>query len=188
MKRCNFCFGTKNFPQSEKYLQYHDTRWCKIEHREQELFANFILEMMQAGISWNLILEKEENFRQAFDSFDPQKVANYDEGKIDELMQNAGIIRNRAKIKAAIANAEAFLKIQKEFGSFDRYIWAFTEGKVIDHHLEKMEDMPTKNALSERISADLKKHGFQFVGPVIIYSYLQSIGIINDHAIDCDYR
>ena len=187
-KRCNFSFGTTQNQISEKVLAYHDMRWCKPEHRDRELFAMLVLEGMQAGVSWNLILAKEENFRKAFDGFDPQIVAAYDDARVEELMQDAGIIRNRRKLQSAITNARAFLKVQKEFGSFDKYIWSFTNGKVVDHHLLDVKDMPAKDALSERVSADLKKRGFTFVGPTIIYSYLQGIGIINDHWEYCDYR
>lgn len=187
-KRCTFSFGTKRDQISEKYLLYHDTRWCKPEHQDQELYALLVLEGMQAGVSWEIILNKEDNFRKAFDGFDPQKVAAYDEAKIEELMLDTGIIRNRNKLRAAITNARFFLDVQKEFGSFDKYIWGFTEGKIIDHHLLDGKDMPTQNELSKRISKDLKKRGFKFVGPIIIYSYLQSIGIINDHWEYCDYR
>lgn len=187
-KRCDFGFGTTSGQVSETYLRYHDTRWCKPEHRDQELFAMLILEGMQAGVSWNLILNKEENFRKAFDAFDPAIVAAYDEEKVEALMQDEGIIRNRNKIKAAITNARAFLQVQAAFGSFDRYIWGFTEGKVIDHRLQDVKDMPAKDALSERVSKDLKRRGFKFVGPVIVYSYLQGIGVINDHWVGCEYR
>lgn len=187
-KRCDFGFGARPDQISEKYLAYHDFRWCKPEHRDRELFAMLVLEGMQAGVSWNLILNKEENFRKAFDGFDPKIVAAYDDAKTEALMQDPGIIRNRRKVEAAVTNARAFLKVQKEFGSFDKYIWGFTDGKVIDHHLLDVKDMPAKDALSERVSADLKKRGFKFVGPTIIYSYLQGIGIINDHWEYCDFR
>ena len=186
--RCNFSFGTKEYHVSEKFLLYHDTRWCKPEHRDQELYAMLVLEGMQAGVSWNLVLNKEYNFRKAFDGFDPRIVAAYDDAKLEALMQDVGIIRNRQKLKAAITNAQAFLRVQEEFGSFDKYIWSFTDGEVIDHHLLDGKDMPAKNELSERISADLKKRGFKFVGPTTVYSYLQGIGIINDHWEYCDYR
>lgn len=187
-KRCEFGFGANRGRVSEKYLQYHDTRWCKPEHRDRELFAMLVLEGMQAGVSWGLILDKEENFRRAFDGFDPETVAAYDGQKIELLMQDKGIIRNRRKIEAAIANARAFLAVQKEFGSFDRFIWGFTDGKTIDHHLSDVRDMPAKDELSERIGKEMKKRGFRFVGPTIIYSYLQGIGIVNDHWEQCDYR
>ncbi len=187
-KRCNFSFGAREARVSEKSLLYHDTRWCKPEHRDGELFAMLVLEGMQAGVSWNLILNKEENFRRAFDGFDPKTVAAYDERKIRALMQDKGIIRNRRKIEAAIANARAFLQVQEEFGSFDAFIWNFTDGKTIDHHLTDLKDMPAKDGLSERISAELKRRGFRFVGPTIVYSYLQGIGVINDHWECCDFR
>lgn len=187
-RRCNLTFGTKAYHASEKFFLYHDTRWCKPEHRDQELYAMLVLEGMQAGVSWILILNKEDNFRKAFDGFDPLLVASYDEAKVEELMQNEGIIRNRSKIRAAITNARAFLKVQEEFGSFDRYIWGFTDGKVIDHHLMDGKDMPAKDELSERISRDLRKRGFKFAGPTTVYSYLQGIGIVNDHWEYCDYR
>lgn len=187
-KRCSFSLSAKGRHVSEKAILYHDTRWCKPEHEDKELYAMLVLEGMQAGVSWDLILNKEDNFRKAFDGFEPEIVAAYDEAKIEELMQNAGIIRNRNKIKAAITNAQAFLRVQGEFGSFDKYIWGFTDGKVIDHHLQDCRDMPAQNDLSEKISKDLKKRGFKFVGATIIYSYLQSIGVINDHWEYCEYR
>ena len=186
-RRCDFSLGAEG-RVSEKALLYHDTRWCKPEHRDGELFAMLILEGMQAGVSWNLILEKEENFRRAFDGFDPEIVAGYGEEKIAELMQDAGIIRNRRKIEAAIANARAFLKVQEEFGSFDAFIWSFTEGKVVDHHLSDIKAMPAKDVLSEQVSAALKRRGFKFAGPTIVYSYLQGIGVINDHWEHCEFR
>lgn len=187
-RRCDFGFETGQDPAGDLFLKYHDTRWCKPEHRDRELFAMLILEGMQAGVSWNLILKKEENFRIAFDGFEPRVVAAYDDEKIAELLRDEGIIRNRLKVNAAVTNAQAFLKVQEEFGSFDKYIWSFTDGQVIDHHLTDAKDMPAKDELSERVSADLKKRGFKFVGPTIIYSYLQGIGIINDHLDYCEYR
>ena len=185
-QRCNFSFGATKI--NNKALIYHDTRWCKPVHDENELFAMLILEGMQAGVSWNLILNKEENFRAAFDNFNPKIVANYGKKKINELMQNEGIIPNRSKINAAITNAQAFLKLQQEFGSFDKFIWSFTNNQVVDHHLLDIKDMPAQDELSQKVSSELKKRGFKFVGPTIIYSYLQGIGIINDHWQFCDYR
>lgn len=185
-QRCNFGEGARQV--SQKSLLYHDLRWCKPEHRDNELFAMLVLEGMQAGVSWDLILNKEDNFRAAFDGFDPHIVATYDAQKVEELMANKGIIRNRAKINAAIINARAFINIQREFGSFDAFIWSFTDGKVIDHRLRDAKDMPAKDALSERVSTELKKRGFKFVGATIIYSYLQGIGVINDHCVYCDFR
>ena len=185
-RRCNFSLGKA--PVSEKALSYHDTRWCKPEHRDRELYAMLVLEGMQAGVSWDLILNKEENFRRAFDGFDPAIVAGYGEEKVEKLMGDKGIIRNRKKILAAVTNARAFLKVQEEFGSFDAFIWGFTGGEVIDHHLTDISQMPAKDALSERVGAELKRRGFKFVGPTIIYSYLQGIGVINDHEQRCDFR
>ena len=162
-KRCQWGDFSK---LSKKMKNYHDERWCKEVHDDQELFAMLILEGFQAGLSWNTIIEKEDNFRKAFDEFDPEIVADYGKDKIDKLMSNKGIIRNKRKIEATINNAKAFLKIQKEFGSFDKYIWGFTYGKVIDHHLKRMKDMPAKSELSEKVSKDLKKRKFRFVGTV----------------------
>ena len=173
---------------SDKMKAYHDHRWCKPEHDDQELFAMLILEGAQAGLSWSTIINREENYRKAIDEIDPQVVAAYDEDKIRELMQNEGIIRNRRKMEAAVLNARAFLEVQKEFGSFDRYIWSFTNGEVIDHHLQRLEDVPAATELSEKVSKDLKKRGFKFVGPTIVYSYLQGIGVYNDHLESCDFR
>lgn len=171
-----------------KMIAYHDNRWCKPVHDDKELFAMLILEGAQAGLSWSTIIEKEENYRKAFDDFDPAKVAKYSENKIQKLLKNEGIIRNRRKIEAAVSNAKAFLMVQEEFGSFDHYIWSFTDGKTIDHHLMSMSEMPATSELSEKVSKDLKKRGFKFVGPTIIYSYLQGIGIYNDHIKTCDFR
>ena len=185
-RRCDFNWNASY--ATEVFRIYHDTRWCKPEHRDNELFAMLILEGMQAGLSWNIILNKEENIRKAFDGLDPQIVSGYGEEKLEEWLQNTGIIRSRNKLLSAITNAKAFLQVQKEFGSFDAYIWGFTDGKVIDHHVQTAADIPSQNELSQQISRDLKKRGFKFVGPTIIYSYLQGIGIINDHCEYCEYR
>ncbi|MEE3488391.1 MAG: DNA-3-methyladenine glycosylase I [Bulleidia sp.] len=173
---------------SEKMKKYHDERWCKPVHDDQELFAMLILEGAQAGLSWSTIIEREDNYRKVFDGFDPKIIATYDAQKIEALMHNPGIIRNRRKIESTITNAQAFLKIQEEYGSFDRYIWHFSDCKVIDHHLQRMEDTPSVSDLSITVSKDLKKRGFRFVGPTIIYSYMQGIGIYNDHLESCDFR
>lgn len=186
--RCPFSYWEKEGAKTDLVWKYHDERWCRPEHRDRELFAMLILEGMQAGVSWTLILKKEAAFRRDFDDFDPEKVAAYDDSKIEELMKDEGIIRNRAKIRAAVSNAQVFLDVQEEWGSFDAYIWHFTEGKVIDHRIEREEDTPARDALSEKVSKDLKKRGFKFVGPVIVYSYLQAIGVVNDHWIHCDFR
>ena len=174
--------------KNEIYLKYHDEEWGVPSYDDKYLFEMLILESFQAGLSWECILNKRENFREDFDNFDYAKISNYDEKKIEELKNNAGIVRNGRKIIAAINNAKIFMQIQKEFGSFSKYIWGFTDGQVIDHHLLDGKDMPAKDELSELISADLKKRGFKFVGPTTVYSYLQGIGIINDHWEYCDYR
>ena len=163
----------------EIYIKYHDDEWGVPTHDDRELFEFLVLESFQAGLSWITILKKRENFKKAFDNFDVVKVANYDENKVNELRENAGIIRHKGKINAAIKNAQAFIEIQDEFGSFDEYIWGFTEGKII-----KAEFL-TESDLSKRISKDLKKRGMSFVGPTIIYSYLESIGIIDNHQQNC---
>ena len=184
-KRCEW---VSKSPISKKLLNYHDTRWCKPNHNDQELFAMLNLELFQAGLNWSTILNKEENFRKAFDYFDPEIIIKYDDEKINELMNDKGIIRNIKKINAVIANAKAFLKIKKEFGSFDKYIWGFTNRKIIDNHIKSLNDIPSNSPLSKEISKDLKKRGFNFVGPTIIYSYLQAIGVINDHFENCEFR
>ena len=166
-------------------IKYHNDEWCRICHNEKKLFEMLILEGMQAGLSWRCILNKRENMREAFDNFDYKKIAKYDDKKIDELLNNKGIIRNKRKIESLITNAKKFIEVQKEFGSFDKYIWTFTNGKQIDNQLKYDDDLPIKNELSDIISKDLTKRGFKFVGSIIIYSYMQSIGIVNDHFVDC---
>lgn len=177
--RCRWC------QSSEKMMHYHDTFWGTPLHDDQELFAKLILDMNQAGLSWNTILNKTENFYAAFDQFDIKKVAAYDEAKFEELLQNAGIIRNKLKIRAAITNAQKVREVQREFGSFDAYLWAFTGGKVVQHQIKDEKKIPASNDLSDQISKDLKKRGFKFVGTTIIYAYLQAVGVINDHASYC---
>ena len=168
--------------KSELYTKYHDEEWGVPKHNDRELFELLVLESFQAGLSWLTVLKKREAFRKAFDNFDVVKVSQYDEGKIKSLMENASIIRSLAKIKAAVNNAQVFLKIQKERGSFDSYIWHFTYGKIIKN---QDDNMPVKTALSDTIAADLQKRGMKFVGSVIIYSYLQAIGVVNDHERAC---
>ena len=164
------------------YIRYHDEEWGVASYDDKYLFEMLILESFQAGLSWECILNKRENFREAFDNFDYNKISNYGENKINELLNNKGIIRNKLKINAAINNSKIFIKIQKEYGTFSKYIWSFTNNKIIIHKGVKLY---TRNSLSDRISEDLKKRGMKFVGTVIIYSYLQAIGIIIDHEIDC---
>ena len=163
----------------EVYMRYHDEEWGVPTHDDRELFEMLVLESFQAGLSWITILKKRENFKEAFDDFDVEKVANYDDDKVEELRLNEGIIRHKGKITSAINNAQVFIEIQKEFGSFDEYIWRFTNGEII-----KAEFL-TESDLSKTISKDLKKRGMKFVGPTIIYSYLESIGVIDNHQEDC---
>lgn len=163
----------------EIYIRYHDEEWGVPTHDDRDLFEMLVLESFQAGLSWITILKKRENFRKAFDEFDIEKVAGYDEKKVEELRSNEGIIRHKGKITSAINNAKIFIEIQDEFGSFDEYIWGFTDGEII-----KAEFL-TESDLSKSISKDLKKRGMKFVGPTIIYSYLESIGVIDNHQKDC---
>lgn len=169
----------------ELYCRYHDEEWGRPTHDERMLFEMLILEGAQAGLSWITILRKRENYRKAFDNFDVDKVAEYDENKVNELMQDAGIVRNRLKIQSAVTNAKAFKAVQESFGSFDAYIWSYVDNTPIQNHFESMEEIPAKTALSDAISKDLKKRGFKFVGSTIVYAYLQSIGMVNDHVKDC---
>ena len=172
-KRCSWV------SDDEIYIRYHDEEWGIPTHDDRELFEMLVLESFQAGLSWITILKKRENFKKAFDDFDVQKVANYGEDKIEELRNNEGIIRHKGKIASAINNAKIFIKIQKEYGSFSEYIWSFTDGKTIK------AEFKTESELSKRISKDLKKRGMKFVGPTIIYSYLESIGVIDNHEENC---
>lgn len=177
-----------SWAKSKEAIAYHDYRWCKETHDEKTLFKMLVLEGMQAGLSWDTILKKEKAYSQAFNDFDYREIASYSKDKIETLYTAEGIIHNRLKINSVVNNAKAFLKIQKEFGSFDRYIWSFVDFKVIDHRYEDEKKIPASDELSTKISKDLKKRGFKFVGPVIIYSYLQAIGIYNDHLLNCDWR
>ena len=177
MKRCFWVDEN-----SEIYKKYHDQEWGVPKYDDKELFELLILESFQAGLSWITVLKKREAFRKAFDNFDVKKVANYKEDKINELLRNENIIRSKSKINSAIGNAKIFMQIQKEFGSFSDYIWGFTDGKMIKN---KNNVIPVSTPLSDKISKDLKKRGMKYVGTVIIYSYLQSVGIVNDHETDC---
>lgn len=167
------------------YLDYHDNEWGRPLHDDGKLFELLILEGAQAGLSWITVLKKREAYREAFDGFDPATVALYDEEKVEELMANEGIIRNRRKINAAITNAKLFLDVVEEFGSFDAFIWDYVDGTPIVNHWLTQEDIPATTPLSDRISKDLKKRGFKFVGSTIVYAYMQSIGMVNDHIADC---
>lgn len=167
------------------YEKYHDEEWGTPLYDDQLLFEFLILEGFQAGLSWITILRKRENFRRAFSNFDAKKVARYGEADIERLMQDAGIIRNKQKILAAINNAQRYLDIQKEWGSFSDYFWHFTGGKPIVNHLESMGQIPAKTPLAEEISKDMKARGFKFVGPTIIYAHMQATGMVNDHMVNC---
>lgn len=164
------------------YQAYHDEKWGVACHDDRELFAMLILESFHCGLSWLLILKKRENFERAFDGFDPAKMAEYDENKIKMLMEDKGIVRNRRKIEAAVKNAKAYLETVKEFGSFDSYIWHFTGGMVIKNHDDVFRD---RSELSDKVSKDMKKRGFGFMGTVTTYSYLQAVGVIDDHETSC---
>ncbi|HRN49805.1 MAG TPA: DNA-3-methyladenine glycosylase I [Anaerolineales bacterium] len=167
------------------YTQYHDEEWGLPLHDERRLFEMLILEGAQAGLSWITVLRKREAYRAAFDTFDAKTVAAYGEAKVAELLSNPGIIRNRAKIGAAIGNAQAFLKVQEEFGSFDTYIWQFVGGMPITNRRQTLKDIPAETPESQAMSKDLKKRGFRFVGPTICYAYMQATGMVNDHLVDC---
>ena len=168
----------------EIYIKYHDTEWGVPIHDDLKFFELLILEGAQAGLSWITILKRRDNYREAFDGFNPEIVADYDERKEVELLSNAGIIRNKLKIKSAIKNAKIFLLIQEEFGSFDKYIWEFVDGKQIQNNFV-VKDIPAETELSKEISKDLKKRGMSFVGPTIIYAFMQSAGLVNDHDVSC---
>jgi DNA-3-methyladenine glycosylase I len=177
--RCTWC-GTDPL-----YVEYHDKEWGKPVHDDATIFEFLILETFQAGLSWITILRKRENFRKAFDHFDYKKIAAYSENKYEELLQDAGIIRNKLKIKATITNAQLFMDVQKEFGSFSKYIWSFTNGKPIKNKFKHMSQIPATTELSDQLSKDLKKRGFKFVGSTVIYAHMQATGMINDHTTDC---
>lgn len=177
--RCGWC------EKDDLYRNYHDTEWGKPVYDDATLFEFLLLETFQAGLSWYTILSKRENFRKAFVNFDYKKIALFKEEKIQELLLNAGIIRNQLKIRAAVTNAQAFMKVQEEFGSFSNYIWKFTNGKVIDNVPKTLQDVPASTQLSDSISKDLKKRGFKFVGSTVVYAHLQATGMVNDHIESC---
>jgi DNA-3-methyladenine glycosylase I len=166
-------------------IQYHDTEWGAPLHDDRKFFEFLILEGAQAGLSWDTILRKRENYRKAFDDFDAKKIAGYDEKKVAELLQNEGIVRNRLKIASTIQNAKSFLKVQKEFDSFDNYIWRFIRGKPIKNAWVEMNDVPAKTSVSDAISKDLRMRGFNFVGSTIMYAFMQACGLVNDHLTNC---
>lgn len=178
MKRCTW-------PSNELAIRYHDEEWGVPLHDDQKLFEFLILEGAQAGLSWDTILRKRENYREAFDGFDVNKVARYTDKKIEKLLQNEGIIRNRLKVASAVSNAKAFLKVQDEFGSFDKYIWSFIGGKPIVNTWKVPGQVPATSPESDMISKELKKRGFNFVGTTIMYAHMQATGMVNDHLVSC---
>jgi len=179
IERCPWPAGKPND------IKYHDEEWGVPVHNDKKLFEFMVLDGFQAGLSWSTILNKRENFRKAFDYFNPDKVALYDEKKVEELLKDKGIIRNQLKIRSTITNAQKFLEVQKEFGSFDAYIWQFTHGETIVNTWRKTEDVPVSTTESDAMSKDLKKRGFKFVGTTICYAFMQAAGMVNDHLIHC---
>ncbi|MFA9186984.1 DNA-3-methyladenine glycosylase I [Flavobacterium sp. FBOR7N2.3] len=177
--RCAWC------EKDDLYRKYHDEEWGIPVYDDPTLFEFLILETFQAGLSWYTILSKRENFRKAFDNFDYKKIAQYSEDKIQELLLDAGIIRNKLKVYSAVSNAIAFIKIQEEFGSFSNYIWDFADGKPIDNKIQSLKDIPATTPLSDTISKDLKKRGFKFVGSTVVYAHMQATGMVNDHIANC---
>ena len=171
--------------QSEAMILYHDQEWGVPVYDDRLLFEFLILEGAQAGLTWSTILNRRENYRRAFDNFQPEIIAAYDDQKFADLLQNPGIIRNKLKIHSAIQNARAFLEIQREYGSFSNYIWKFVDGRPVQNHFQTMSELPAVTAQSENMSRDLKKRGFTFVGPTICYAFMQAVGMVNDHTVDC---
>jgi len=169
-------------------IRYHDREWGKPVHRDRKHFEMLLLEGAQAGLTWDTVLRKRAGYRDAFAGFDPKKVAGYTAAKKAALLKNPGIIRNRLKVDSAVTNAQAFLAVQKEFGSFDAYVWSFVGGEPIVNRWKRMKDVPATNVVSDTLSKDLKKRGFRFVGSTIIYAYMQAIGMVNDHLVDCFAR
>lgn len=180
--RCAWC------EKDDLYRNYHDNEWGKPVYDDATIFEFLILETFQAGLSWYTVLAKRENFRKAFDHFDWNTIANYSEEKMTELAEDAGIIRNKLKIKATVTNAQAFIKVQEEFGSFSKYIWGFVNGKPIDNKPKTLKDVPATTPISDALSKDLKKRGFKFVGSTVVYAHMQATGMVNDHVMDCFTR
>ena len=177
--RCGWC------EKDDLYRNYHDEEWGKPVYDDETLFEFLVLESFQAGLSWYTILKKRENFRRAFDNFDYNKIANYSDEELEKLLNNAGIIRNRLKILATINNAQRFQEVQKEFGSFSKYIWEFVDGKPIINHPKILSEVPATTEISDALSKDLKRRGFKFLGSTVMYAYMQAAGIVNDHLVDC---
>ena len=177
--RCAWC------EKDDLYRNYHDNEWGKPIYDDKTIFEFLILETFQAGLSWYTVLAKRENFRKAFDNFDYTKIAQYSDDKLNVLSEDVGIIRNKLKIKATVSNAQAFMMIQKEFGTFSKYIWNFVDGKPITNKLKTLKDVPSTSPISDALSKDLKKRGFKFVGSTVIYAHMQATGMVNDHVQDC---
>jgi DNA-3-methyladenine glycosylase I len=180
--RCAWC------EKDDLYRNYHDNEWGKPVYDDDTIFEFLILETFQAGLSWYTILAKRENFRRAFDQFDYKKIANYSEIKMTELVEDVGIIRNKLKIKATVSNAQAFIKVQEEFGSFSKYIWGFVDGKPIDNKPKSLTEVPATTVISDALSKDLKKRGFKFTGSTVMYAHMQATGMVNDHITECFTR
>ncbi|MCE5287193.1 MAG: DNA-3-methyladenine glycosylase I [Pelosinus sp.] len=177
--RCEWC------GDDPLYIQYHDTEWGRPQHDDQKLFEFLLLEGAQAGLSWITILRKRAAYREAFQDFDYHKVALFDQREVDELMQNAGIVRNKRKLMSAVQNARAYIKVIEEFGSFDAFFWRYTDGRSITNCWRQLSEVPVQTKLSEEMSKDLKRRGFNFVGPTICYAFMQAVGMVNDHTTDC---
>ena len=180
--RCSWC------EKDDLYRAYHDNEWGKPIYNDETIFEFLVLESFQAGLSWYTILKKRENFKLAFDDFNYRKIAEYTDEKAEELMQNAGIIRNRLKILATVNNAKRFLEVQKEFGTFSEYIWSFVGGKPIINHPQTLKDVPATSEMSDALAKDLKKRGFKFLGSTVVYAHMQATGMVNDHLVDCWVR
>lgn len=180
--RCAWC------EKDDLYRTYHDNEWGKPVYDDETIFEFLILETFQAGLSWYTVLAKRENFRKAFDHFDWNKIANYSEDKMAELAEDTGIIRNKLKIKATVSNAQAYIKIQEEFGSFSKYIWEFVDGKPIDNQPKTLSEVKATTEISDKLSKDLKKRGFKFVGSTVVYAHMQATGMVNDHVMECFTR
>ena len=181
-QRCAWC------EKDDLYRNYHDNEWGKPVYDDETIFEFLILETFQAGLSWYTVLAKRENFRKAFDNFDLLKVANYSEDKMAELAEDAGIIRNKLKIKATVTNAQAFIKVQEEFGTFSKYIWGFVDGKPIDNQPKTLSEVKATTPISDALSKDMKKRGFKFVGSTVMYAHMQATGMVNDHILECHTR
>ena len=180
--RCSWC------EKDDLYRAYHDNEWGKPVYDDETIFEFLVLESFQAGLSWYTILKKRENFKEAFDDFDYNKIAAYSDEKAEELMQNSGIIRNRLKILATVNNARRFMEVQKEFGTFSEYIWSFVNGKPIINHPQTLKDVPATSEISDALAKDLKKRGFKFLGSTVVYAHMQATGMVNDHLINCWVR